>query len=497
MGSNRRISLAKAAILLSIVPVLLLAYEYGPDPGFAGVPGEEGTCIACHIGTPLNGGPGSVSVTFPSGLTYTPGVPQQLTVTIADPVQHAWGFELTARAASNPATMAGAFTPTDTHTQIMCSQPNLFVFEAACLPGADPTGTHCTQPSSTPACAAGYTLQYAEHSLAGYNATNGMASSASYQFNWTPPSSNVGNITIYVAGNAGVGGPTPSDVGDHIYATTYTLAYTAPTGSAPSIDSTLGVQNQTSAPNAAGLAVSAGSLVAIYGANFATAAAAASAIPLSNTLANVSVTFNGTPSPMVGIAPGIKIGSETVDQINAIVPWELAGSSSAQVVVTANQIASPAFSVPIAATDPGIFYIATDSAGVNRPLVYNNSDNTFAYPAGDFGTNLNCRPASIANDVVVIWATGLGVVTVQPPDGAPATNSSGQFVQSNTLATPVVMVGGQQANVIFSGLTQYPSIYQINIKLNPSTPTGNAVPVQIQMNGGSLTTSQLQIAVTN
>jgi uncharacterized protein (TIGR03437 family) len=153
--------------------------------------------------------------------------------------------------------------------------------------------------------------------------------------------------------------------------------------------------------------------------------------------------------------------------------------------------------VSIAAAGPGIFYIATYSSGVNRPLAYNNSDNTFAYPSADFGTNLKSRPVSIATDILVIWCTGLGAVTVQPPDGAPATNASGQFVESDTLTKPVVMVGGRQATVLFSGLTQYPSIYQVNVQLDPATPTGNAVPVQIQMGGGALTTDQLKIAVTN
>ena len=58
------------------------------------------------------------------------------------------------------------------------------------------------------------------------------------------------------------------------------------------------------------------------------------------------------------------------------------------------------------------------------------------------------------------------------------------------------MVGGRQANVLFSGLTQYPSIYQVNISLDPSTPTGDAVPIQVQMYGVT-TTDQLKVAVAN
>jgi uncharacterized protein (TIGR03437 family) len=87
-------------------------------------------------------------------------------------------------------------------------------------------------------------------------------------------------------------------------------------------------------------------------------------------------------------------------------------------------------------------------------------------------------------------------VTVTPPNGAPATDAKGNFVESDTTTKPVVMVGGIQANVLFSGLTQYPSIYQINLTMAAGTPTGDAVPIQIQMNNVT-TTDQFKIAVTN
>jgi len=56
-------------------------------------------------------------------------------------------------------------------------------------------------------------------------------------------------------------------------------------------------------------------------------------------------------------------------------------------------------------------------------------------------------------------------------------------------------VGSIPATVLFSGLTQYPSIYQVNLKLAASTPIGDAEPIQIQMNNVT-TTDQLKIAVT-
>ena len=297
--------------------------------------------------------------------------------------------------------------------------------------------------------------------------------------------------SLILASNGSLYGTTGM-LGANLSGTVFRLGLTTPQ---PAIDPTLTVQNQTSAPNAKGQAVAPGSLVAVFGTNFATELLSASTIPLSVSLAGVSVSFNGTPAPLVGIAPGVQVGSQSVDQINAIVPWQVA-PGTASVVVTRNGVASSPVNVSIAPAAPGIFYIATDSAGVNRPLVFNNSDSTFAYPPGDFGTNLKTRPASIGNDILAIWCTGLGAVTVTPPNGAPATDAAGQFVESDTINKPIVLVGGRQASVTFSGLTQYPSIYQVNIKLDPNTPTGDAVPIQIQMNGVT-TTDQLRIAVTN
>src|ERR1700693_598637 len=135
---------------------LLWAYEYGPNPGSSGVPGENGgaTCATsgCHTGTTNNpANKGSVTVTFPNGMTYTPGVAQQLSVTIADPAatQKAAGFQLTARLASSPSTMAGSFATVDTNTQVICSQTNLQAF------------TYLNTSGLT--CKSGYTLQYIEH----------------------------------------------------------------------------------------------------------------------------------------------------------------------------------------------------------------------------------------------------------------------------------------------------------------------------------------------
>src|SRR5690349_20020337 len=86
----------------------------------------------------------------------------------------------------------------------MCASTNLFQDQDV----AFSAGKTQTCPASMP-------LQYIEHSLDGYNASKGQANSATYEFDWMPPATDVGNVQIYLAGNAANGDLTQN--GDHIY----------------------------------------------------------------------------------------------------------------------------------------------------------------------------------------------------------------------------------------------------------------------------------------
>jgi len=151
MTRRNRIFLAKAVVVLA-VPAIIWAYAEGPPPGLSGVPAEFGTCTYCH--SPGGGGSGSVKVAFPNGLTYTSGSAQHLVVTVADPVQQRWGFQLTVRQANDSTAQAGSFNPgSDGFTQAVCSDK---AFQSAAL-------GPCT--SSMP-------LEYIEHT---WNGTSGRA----------------------------------------------------------------------------------------------------------------------------------------------------------------------------------------------------------------------------------------------------------------------------------------------------------------------------------
>ena len=85
MERRRKLILAKTAVVMGAIPMLVWALSGGPDVGKSGVPGESNcTEIGCHVGTALNGGGGSVKVTFPGGLSYSPGVKQHLSGTLGN-----------------------------------------------------------------------------------------------------------------------------------------------------------------------------------------------------------------------------------------------------------------------------------------------------------------------------------------------------------------------------------------------------------------------------
>jgi uncharacterized protein (TIGR03437 family) len=252
-----------------------------------------------------------------------------------------------------------------------------------------------------------------------------------------------------------------------------------------------GIENQGNFK--AGESVAPGAFVGIFGTNFASGLTLAETIPLSAALAGISVTFNNVPAPMVGVVN---------TQINAQVPWEVlsngATSGTAQVVVTRNNVSSAPATVNIVSASPSLLALTgtPDNTGVLRPIAYNNSDSSLAlpvdaYPAGTFA--VSPRPAMVNDPTgLVLLATGLGVAQVTPPDGAPPAQNP-----DNTIAMPTVLVGGVPAKVVFSGLSpQFPSLNQINVVLDPSTPIGNAVPVIIQMNGLQ-SRADLMIAVAN
>src|SRR5262249_20981034 len=133
------------------------------------------TCTQCHnqFAPPVNQGPGRILV---NANAYTPGVRQGITVQIMDTTALRWGFQITARLASDETKPAGSFSPTE-NIRVQC----------------DPAGDVPCNGS----------LEFATHRA---NSTGGgVRQQLTYTLEWTPPGRDVGQVIFYAAGLAADG----------------------------------------------------------------------------------------------------------------------------------------------------------------------------------------------------------------------------------------------------------------------------------------------------
>ncbi len=209
-----------------------------------------------------------------------------------------------------------------------------------------------------------------------------------------------------------------------------------------------------SQPNSA---VAPGTIVAIFGSNLSSATAAAMSVPLSTTLNDTSVTFNGVAAPLFFVSSG---------QINAQLPFETP-AGTVQVQARRGNLTSETRTVQVAAASPGIFTLNQQGTGAgailhaNSPRVVSSSD-----------------PAT-AGEFLSIFCTGLGAVSPSVPSGNVGPGSPPATTQS----PPLVDVGGMAAQVSFSGLAPgFVGLYQVNIQVPAGVQPGNEVPLKITMN---------------
>ena len=433
---DRIIVIMNRAMLFVLLPAALFGYGSGPDYGYAGVPGES-NCASCHGGA---GGSGSVTVTFPGSMAYTPGIPQHLIVTITDAAQKRWGFQLTARPALSPTTSGGVFTiGADGFTQLVCTSSTYRFGQF---------GPNCTGSSQ-------YPLQYIEQTSNG--SRPGQTGSAQFAFDWTPPSTATGNMVIYVAANAA--NSNGSDSGDHIYLRTYTLTLQA---------SNLPAISANGVVNAAGFqgTIAAGSWVAIQGANLSATTRLWGVADFVNgslptQLDGVKVTINGKPAFVEYISPTLVNVQAPTDLATGPVAVQVTNATgTSQTVMTNLQTVAPAF-----------FLWNGKYAAATRP------DYTLAGPPNLF-PGVTTVPAK-AGDVIVLWATGFGPTT---PAVAAGVNTPSDRLY-NTANPVTVLLGNVPANVLAAVLTPgNAGLYQIAIQIPAGIFTGD-LPVTAQING--------------
>ncbi len=409
---NRGAYIGKAAAILAVLPLLIYAFSGGPPPRMSGAPGD-GLCTSCHSGT-ANSGPGNVQVTFPSGMTYTPGVRQQWTVTVNDPNARIYGFQLTARLASNEQNgQAGELSPTDGSTQVVRD---------------------------------GGGVQFIEHTQAG--------SSNTFTFAWTPPSSDVGNVRVYVAGNGANGNGANS--GDRIYTANYTLAPAA-APQLPSISQQNGVVNGASFQPG----IVSGSWITIFGTNLA---------PATRTWRNDEIVEGRLPTQLDGVSVSVNNKPAAVyfispTQINAQAPADDA-LGPVEVRVTTPQGASNAVTAQMQRAAPGFFMFDPQN---RKYIAAVHTDGTFAGPP-DLFPGVTTRAAA-PGQTILLFGTGFGPTNPSVPAGQVVT-------QATPLADQVqIRFGNVPATVSFAGLAaQAAGLYQFNVVV-PDVPDGDVAVV--------------------
>ena len=426
-------------ILLSLagaVPVMLFAFSTGPPVMRTGAAIDGGqNCSVCHatFGAANSDPRGSVKIT---AANYVPGVNQVVTVSVQHPEALRWGFELIARTAADQTKQAGTFT-SDTIVRVRCTTGN-----APCNGG----------------------LEFAEHS----NAPRTKAGDGfTFQVTWTPPTTDVGNVIFYAAGNAANGDGNLT--GDRIYTTLTTISPTRPCTLTlkPSVRD---VQNAGSFITGVGP----GALISIFGSNFQSGSLASSAV--AGDFVN-----NGFPRQLSCLA--VEIGGTRVpityasaSQINAQAPANLpAGPTTARVILNpdlTNQVTGDAFTITSQTLSPGFFSFGNSAIAATVA----NSATPVADPAAIPGS-VFAKPG----DVVTLWATGLGTTAPALAEGAVA------GVTAPITGTAVLTVGGiavPASDILYAGLSpgSICGLNQINVKLPAGLPDGKAV-VTLEVNG--------------
>lgn len=245
-------------------------------------------------------------------------------------------------------------------------------------------------------------------------------------------------------------------------------------------------------------AVAPGELIAIKGTNLGPACSGSASCvsngyvftvnsngTVSSTLQGVSVSFNGTAGTPTFVSPA---------QINVIVPWEVAGFSSVQMIVTYNTVQSAAFSLQVTPVAPGIFTQNATGAGQAAAENVNTSlGSALNGPAGGtyFGTSQPTAPAP-QGSTVVMYLTGGGLTNPVGVDGTLNSSTTLMPLKNWTpgSSTVTATIGGAPATVEFAGAvpTLITGVVQVNLQV-PTGVTGSALPVVITIDGQTTQTN--------
>jgi uncharacterized protein (TIGR03437 family) len=181
------------------------------------------------------------------------------------------------------------------------------------------------------------------------------------------------------------------------------------------------------------------------------------------------VLFDGIPASLLATVDG---------QVNAIVPYEVAGRSHVEMYLIYQGSVSAPFLVPVRRASPALFTMNASGTGQGAILNQNMSVNSFLNPA-------------MRGSIVSLYGTGLGELTGDAETGALVGDELPRVSQ------PIkVYVGGVIAELLYAGGSPglVNSVTQLNVRIPPNARSGTAVPVSVAA-GDELSNGLVTLAI--
>ena len=169
------------------------------------------------------------------------------------------------------------------------------------------------------------------------------------------------------------------------------------------------------------------------------------------TLSGTTVTFNGAAAPLLYVGP---------NQINAIVPFEVAAQSSVTIGIATPDYSAVVAALPTARTAPGLVSLSGTGQGQAAALNQDGTVNGAGNPAA---------PGS----VIVLYGTGAGQTSPAGVDGRLALVDPLSIVAARVSVT----IGGVDAPVLYAGAA--PGLVEGAVQINAIVPAGVTPGAQI------------------
>jgi uncharacterized protein (TIGR03437 family) len=194
---------------------------------------------------------------------------------------------------------------------------------------------------------------------------------------------------------------------------------------------------------------------------------------VSTLLGGVQVLFNGIPAPLTYVSAA---------QVNAIVPYEVAGLLNLSLVVKSRTLSSTAYPLTLANTAPGLFTLNSSGKG---PAAIVNQDGTINSPN---------NPAP-KGSYVSLYATGEGKTAPLGVTGGITAISAVPPLTPQPLLPVSAMIDGHPASMSFFGEVPgaVAGLMQVNVQV-PVNARSGALSIALSV-GGDLTQAGVTLSV--